>query len=143
MYKFIFLAFAKISVTWTGGHPDPEQLTEWEIPLILPLARGTKKRMQDVWKYICAVSFWFYVWEPACVLGPNCKGSNEDYNEGKRWLSSFRIRIENKLPMVLKEDFALCFLMLLNTCGWFFFFSSNQHVSFKMYAVVRKPTLCV
>lgn len=79
--------------------------------------------MQRVWKYICAVSFWFCVWEPACILGPNCKGSDEDYNEGERWLSSFRIRIENKLPMVLKEDFALCFLMLLNTCGWFFFSS--------------------
>ena len=37
--------------------------------------------------------------------------------KGRVGCSSFRIRIENKLPVVLKEGFALCFPVLLNTCS--------------------------
>lgn len=38
----------------------------------------------------------------------------------------------------------MCFLVLLNTCSWFFFFfSNNQHVSFKINAVVESLPLCL
>lgn len=55
---------------------------------ICPLTEN-RKRTWGIWKYICAVSFWFRVWEPACILRPNCQGSNEDYNEGESCLFIF------------------------------------------------------
>lgn len=33
---------AEISIKWKEGHPDQEQLAEWEIHFNLPLARETE-----------------------------------------------------------------------------------------------------
>lgn len=67
------------------GYCCQGQSAEWKILLEFALCQRKRKYMQAVGKHVLAVSFWFLI-TSACILEPNCKGSSEDYNEGRNWL---------------------------------------------------------